>query len=80
MSKNTVNLGKLVFNAWNDVELWLPTEGNRSPVAYGRVNGGPWVEMDLGGMVMKGSYDLMQFGGSGKSKWLVDDILVTHEL
>ena len=80
MSKNTVNLGKLVFNAWNDVEMWLPTEGNRSPVAYGRVNGGPWVEMDLGGMVMKGSYDLMQFGGSGKSKWLLDDILVTHEL
>lgn len=80
LNKTWFSLGKLVFNAWNDVELWLPTEGNRSPVAYGRVNDGPWVEMDLGGMVMKGSYDLMQIGGSGSSKWLFDDFSITREL
>jgi len=79
LSGKTVSIGKLVFNAWNDVELWLPTEGNRSPVAYGRVNEGPWVEMDLGGMVMKGSLDLMQIGGEGTSKWMFDTFSITRE-
>ena len=83
----TVSVGALPRGRWCKVDLVLPLPANPSTNAYGRVSvkgpdgtfrPGPRVAIPLGDMSILRGYNLMQIGGGGTAKWLVDDISVTH--
>lgn len=83
-----ISIGKIPFRQWCQAEIWMPTPCNYSSNAYGRINlkvgdrfeKGEWKTLPNGPMIMIWGYNLMQIGGSGKSKWLIDDIRVSREL
>ncbi len=83
----TTSIGTLPRGRWCKVDLMLPLPANRSTNAWGCVsvkgsNGkykkGPRVAIPLGDMSILKGYNLMQIGGGGTAKWLVDDISVSH--
>ncbi len=83
----TTSIGALPRGRWCKVDLMLPLPANRSTNAWGCVsvkgsNGkykkGPRVAIPLGDMSILKGYNLMQIGGGGTAKWLVDDISVSH--
>ncbi len=83
----TTSIGALPRGRWCKVDLMLPLPANRSTNAWGRVsvkgaNGkfkqGPRVAIPLGDMSILKGYNLMQIGGGGTAKWLIDDISVSH--
>ncbi len=83
--RNTPNveIGKLPQGRWCRLDLVLPLPANPSTNAYGRVSvkgadgafaPGPRVTIPLGDLRILSGYHLMQLGGSGHAKWLLDDI------
>ena len=78
-----VEIGKLPQGRWCRLDLVLPLPSNPSTNAYGRVSvkgadgrfaPGPRVAIPLGDLRVLSGYHLMQLGGSGHAKWLLDDI------
>ena len=83
----TIAIGNLPRGRWCRIDLDLPLPGNASTNAYGCVSEkghdgvfvpGPRVAIPLGDLRLLSGYHLMQIGGSGTAKWLVDDLSLTH--
>ena len=82
-----VSIGALPKRQWCKIDLELPLPSNVATNAWGCIsvkgcNGeflpGPRVAIPLGDMRLLEGYSVMQIGGRGTSKWLVDDISLTY--
>ncbi len=83
----TISVGALPRGRWCKIDLELPLPDNPSTNAWGCISvkgldgafkPGPRVAIPLGDMTILSGYSLMQVGGGGTAKWLIDDITVKH--
>ena len=84
----TVSIGALPRGRWCKIDLELPLPTNPSTNAWGQISvkgvdgsfvPGPRVPIGLGDMTLLSGHSLMQVGGGGTAKWLIDDISVKHQ-
>lgn len=82
-----VLIGALPKGKWCKIDLVLPLPCNAATNAWGSISvkgkndefeQGPQVAIPLGDMRLLKGYSLIQISGRGSTKWLVDDISLSH--